>query len=212
MPEPDPTPTPTPTPAPQPTPSPAPTPEPPADPPLGEAGQRALEREREARKNEERARKAAEKERDDLKRAQESDQERLKREADEGKALSVTATDKLRKANLLTALSEKGLSGASAKAAARLIDGVEYDDEDEPTNLDARIDAAKADYGEGFFSGATPPTTPPPGTTPPATPPTHPNLHQGPRQPADPTEDDQFAAYMKTHFPQPAADPAAAAA
>jgi len=65
-----------------------------------------------------------------------------------------TAKRKLRKANLLEALTTHGLTGAKAKAAARLLDHVEYDDDDEPTNLQDAIKAATAEYGEEMFKGA----------------------------------------------------------
>jgi hypothetical protein len=74
-----------------------------------------------------------------------SEAERLKKEAEEGKALATSATEKLRKANLITALA--GTDGVvDAKAAAKLIEGVEYDTDDEPTNLDARVKALLEEF------------------------------------------------------------------
>ncbi len=65
-----------------------------------------------------------------------------------------TATEKLRRANLLTALADEGLTGAKARAAARLLDDVEFDDDDEPTNLKDAIKAATAEYGKELFGVA----------------------------------------------------------
>lgn len=174
---------------------------PPADAELGEAGQRAIAAERQARKDEEKRRKAVERERDALLAAQETEQDKLKREAAEGTAKSEAATAKLRKANLVSALNELGLP--KVKAAAKLLDGLEYDDDDEPTNLEERIEAAKAEYGpEVFAVGATPPT-PPEDEEPPPGGPTLPETHAGVRPPNDQaTEDAQFNEYMTRYFPQ----------
>lgn len=84
----------------------------------------------------------------ELENAQLSETERLKKEAETGRQLAETATGKLRTANLRDALAEKGFAGAQAKAVARLLSGVEYDDDDEPKNLDARLKAAAEEYGE----------------------------------------------------------------
>lgn len=83
-----------------------------------------------------------------------SETEREKKRADEAEARSSTATEKLRKANLISALVTAGM--ANPKAAARLIDGVEYDDADEPKNLDDAVKAAKAEYGDDLFKPARP--------------------------------------------------------
>jgi hypothetical protein len=165
---------------------PADPPQPPADQPLGEAGQRALVAEREARKAAEainaqsqdaRALKASEDARqkaereaaeaktrlETLQRAQESETERLKREAEEGRNLAQQGTAAVREARLLTSLTGRGLAGPNALAAVRLLDGVEFDAANNPTNLDARLTAARQLYGEAPFSaGATPPGTPSP--------------------------------------------------
>jgi hypothetical protein len=128
--------------------------DPPAgDPPgdLGEKGKAALDAERKARSDAEKRAKAAEKRAGELEKAQLSETDRLKKEAEEAKGLVSSATDKLRRANLLTALADKGLEGAKAKAAARLLDGVEFNDDDEPTNLDAALTAAKAEFGDQLF-------------------------------------------------------------
>jgi hypothetical protein len=91
---------------------------------------------------------------DAKKRAQElenaslSETEKLKKEAEDGRTLAESATGKLRTVNLRDALAEKGFAGTRAKAVARLLSGVEYDDQDEPKNLDARLKAAEAEYGD----------------------------------------------------------------
>ncbi len=85
--------------------------------------------------------------------------EKATKRADEAEAKITAATEKVRRANLLAALSDAGVT--KAKAAARLLDGVEYDDDtDEPTNLDTAITAAQAAFGDEMFKGAAPP---PPG-------------------------------------------------
>lgn len=167
---------------------------------LGDAGKAALDRERSARKTAEKDAKERQKRIDALEAEKLSETEKLKREADQGRTLAQQATGKLRRASLLTALGAEGLVGPKAKAAARLIDGVEYDDDDEPTNLADRLEVAKAEYGEEMFSAPTPPNG---GSE-------HPNLHQGVRREArSSSEDERFAAYMQQHFPE-AAEPAGA--
>lgn len=164
---------------------------------LGEGGKAALDAERQAKRDAEKRATAAEGKLKTFEDAQLSETEKLQKEAEEGKALAATATDKLRKANLVSALSDHGLTGGAAKAAARLLDKVEFSDDDEPKNLEDAIKAAKAEFGEAIFTGATP-TTPTP------------DLHPGARTPApDADEDAQYSAYMKANFPQTAATPAA---
>lgn len=124
---------------------------------LGEVGKAALDAERKARRDADKRAKDAETKLKTLEDEKLSEAEKLKREAEEGKAAGVSATEKLRKANLTLALADKGLTGAKAKAASRLLDGVEYDEDDEPTNLDVVITAAKAEYGEDMFKGVKPP-------------------------------------------------------
>jgi len=157
---------------------------------LGEGGHKALEAERVARKTAEKAQRETQKRLDEMTRAQESEQERLQREAEEGRALAARATATIRRANLLTAFAEQGVVGSRAKAAVKLVDGVEFDVDDEPTNLADRITAATAEYGD-LFSAETSAAG-------------HPNLHEGVRRDAVPNEDEEFAAYMQQHFPQSA--------
>lgn len=85
---------------------------------------------------------------EELENASLSETEKLKKEAADGRQLAETATGKLRTANLRDALAEKGFAGARAKAVARLLSSVEYDAEDEPKNLDARLKAAEQEYGD----------------------------------------------------------------
>jgi hypothetical protein len=207
-----PDPNPNPTPAPAPTPEPTPAPEPPTDPPLGPAGERALAAERDARAKAERELATERKARQDLERQSESETERLKREAEEGRQLAATATSTMQEAKLLLALNGKGLSGPKAQAAVKLLDDLEYDDGYQPTNLDDRITAAKAMYGDEVFVGATPAPAPTPTPTPEPPVSQHPAFVQGPQPLADEDEAKAMAEYMKQSFPQLAdADPASAA-
>src|SRR5690349_20203414 len=96
------------------------------------------------------ARKRAE----ELETAQLSETEKLKKEAEDGRRLAESATTKLRSANLRDALAEQGFTGARAKAVARLLSGVEYDDEDEPKNLKERLKAAESEFGDIAKAGA----------------------------------------------------------
>jgi hypothetical protein len=182
---------------PEPQPSPAPPPPPPAaatgDEPLGEAGKAALDREREARKVAEREAAAQKKRADDLEGEKLTDQQKLEKRAEDGDKRLGEGTEKLRRANLITALADKGLVGGKARAAARLLT-VEYDDGDEPKELDKAIEAAKAEYGEELFAGATPAGSgdQPGGDQPNGDQPQTPDLHQGARAPQ--TEQEEAAA------------------
>jgi hypothetical protein len=194
----------------EPVPDPAPVPDPPE---LGEAGKRALAAERERAKAAERkaAQLAQENETlkpfkqqaEELQRAQENDAQRLQREAEEGRRLAAEGAAQLQQAHTITALAQAGLIGAQAQAAMKLVDGVTYDPTThQPTNLEDRLEAAKAVYGAQYFEGATPAPTPN-GSTPPV--PGFPAVHQGPRATPEPNEDEQHAAFMRMHFPQFAA-------
>lgn len=130
---------------------------------LGEGGKAALDAERKARRDAEKRAKDAEAKLKAKEDAELSETERLKKRADELEGKADTATNKLREAKLLVALGEHGLTGARAKAAARLIDGVEYDtDTDEPTNLQDALASAMETYGDDLFAGATPAKPKPP--------------------------------------------------
>jgi hypothetical protein len=154
---------------------------------LGDAGKAALDAERKRARDAEKALKDAQAKLDEIEKSKLSETDKLKKDAEEGKQLAATATQKLRKANLILALADEGLTGGKAKAAARLLDTVDYDDNDEPTNLKDAITAATAEYGEDMFKGATPPPPPDP-----------PDLHHGPRSPVTDDEDAALAAM----FPQ----------
>lgn len=84
----------------------------------------------------------------ELENASLSEAEKLKKEAEDGRKLAESATGKLRAANLRDALAEKGFSGTQAKAVAKLLSDVDYDADDEPKNLDARLEAAAKEYGD----------------------------------------------------------------
>jgi len=94
--------------------------------------------------------------------AQLSEDERLRQQAEEGVKAREEGVRLVREAKLLTALTAHGLPGGQAKAAAKLLDGVEYDAAHEPTNLDAAIEKATAVYGATPFALPEPPRDPPP--------------------------------------------------
>lgn len=119
------------------------------DRPLGERGEAALASERAARRRAEReAReaKAALRRRED---ADLTETERLKKEAEEGRARGEAATAKLRKATLLAELTkdEHGIADARAATALAIADGLfEFDDDDEPTNAERAVEQLLAAY------------------------------------------------------------------
>ncbi len=147
-PNPDPKPDPKPDPNPDPDPDPKPDPKPDD---LGAGGKAALDAERKARRDAEKAAREAQAKLDALEAEKLSEAEREKKRADDAEAKVSTATERLRRANLMTALADEGVIGAKAKAAARLLDSVEYDDHDEPTNLADAVKVAKAEYGDDVF-------------------------------------------------------------
>lgn len=69
-----------------------------------------------------------------------TDQEKLARRAEDAEAKVTAAEEKLRRANLIAELARPEHGIVNAQAAARLIDGVEYDDGGEPANLDDILD------------------------------------------------------------------------
>jgi hypothetical protein len=200
------TPTPDPAPAPAvPAPAPAattpPATTPPADPPLGPSGEAALRAERAARQG-------LEKLLNEERRKNETAEDKAKRESKEREDAATLkleqGTTRLRQANTLLALQTQGVTGPSALAASKLIDGVEFDADDVPINLPARIAAAKTTYGEGPFGGATPPAAVPAGGAVPPGLPDHVPMHHGPRAPAGVSEDEAYNRAMKNVFPQAA--------
>lgn len=114
----------------------------PKDEPLGKGGEAALAAEREARKQAEKDAKAA---RAALKKHEDanlSETERLKKEAEEGKAASEAATAKLRKASLLAELAKPEHGIADARAATELAMAgktFEFDDDDDPKDVAASV-------------------------------------------------------------------------
>ena len=66
-----------------------------------------------------------------------SEQEKAAKRADEAERKAAAADAKLQRANLIAALADPDLGIVNARAAAKLIEGVEYDENGEPTNLGA---------------------------------------------------------------------------
>lgn len=100
--------------------------------------ERDLEKARDdAKKAKERAKDAEEKagKYDELTEQQKSDLQKAEDRASEAEKKAGDADAKLRRANLVAALSDPSLGIVNARAAAKLIEGVEYDDDGEPTNL-----------------------------------------------------------------------------
>jgi len=103
-----------------------------------ERAQADLEKAREdARKAKAKARELEEKagKYDQLTEQQKSDLQKAEDRAAEAEKKAGDADSKLRRANLIAALSDPSLGIVNARAAAKLIEGVEYDDDGEPTNL-----------------------------------------------------------------------------
>lgn len=185
-PTPDPAPTPDPKPdepTPTPTPEPTPAPDPKPDAPTG-AGElmldgkpfdpkRAMDTIYSQRESERRLRDELREAREKAAKYDELEREKLSREeqaelrANEAETKATNAERTLRKANLVAALTDPSLSIVNARAAAKLIEGVEYDDDGEPTNLGMPDDPssliakflAENDYLRG--KPASKPTPPP---------------------------------------------------
>jgi hypothetical protein len=173
-------------------------PAPPATPapaPLGEAGEKALKAERELRAAADKRARDAEAALEQARKANETETQRLVREAEErGKSAS---TADLRAAHLEASLAAAGITGPAATAASKLVDGLEFGADNRPLNLSDRLAAAKAAYGEQVFGGATPPAAPEPTPAPQL-----PDLHQGPRTPAaQQQEDAAFESAFGDMFP-----------
>lgn len=64
-----------------------------------------------------------------------SDQEKAEKRADAAEAKAAEADKKLRRANLIAELSKPEHGIVNAQAAAKLLDGVEYSDDGEPSNI-----------------------------------------------------------------------------
>lgn len=137
--------------------------DPPKDPELGAGGEAALKAERKLRQAAEKTARETRARLDALEAEKLSDTEKLQRRADDAEAALADARRLVRDANLTQALAAAGV--AHPKAAARLLDGVVFDDAShEPTNLDDALKAAKASYGDEMFKAArTPPANVNPG-------------------------------------------------
>jgi hypothetical protein len=156
-------PEPEPTLAPPAEPEPEPAATPPEDQPLGPNGLRALQDERDRRDAAERREREAQARLREYEEAQLTETERLQRAAQVGAEALATGVELAREARLLTALADRRIAGATAMAALRLLDGVEYDDTTHrPTNLDDALQRAQETYGEAPFR--TEPTPEPPPT------------------------------------------------
>ena len=165
---------------------------------LGPGGKAALDAERSARRRAEKQARETRQRLDALEAEKLSETEKLEKRAQDGDERAAKATTKLRRANLITALAEVGLVGTKAKAAARLLDQIEYDEDDEPSNLGERIAAAKKEFGAELFTVAT--TEPKQDKD---TKDDDPDTHAGAR-PGKPSadEDELMGQYMRQHFPQ----------
>lgn len=120
---------------------------------LGDAGKKALVAERDRANQAEKRARDAEAELKKIRDEKLSETERLKQENAEAKKQGAEGRKALRNANLLVALQVKGV--ANPRAAARLLDGVKYDDDrQEPLNLDDAITAAKTEFGDAMFRAA----------------------------------------------------------
>lgn len=75
---------------------------------------------------------------DELEAEKLSEQEKLTKRVEDAEAKAANANKTLQRANLIAALSQPGI--VNARAAAKLIEGVEYDDSGEPTNLGSADD------------------------------------------------------------------------
>jgi hypothetical protein len=102
---------------------------------LGDAGKAALDSERKARREADKRAKEAQDKLDAIEAEKLSETEKAAKRATEAEAKLTDATDRLRRANLIAELSKPEHGIVSAAAAAKLIEGVEYSDDGEPTNV-----------------------------------------------------------------------------
>lgn len=128
---------------------------------LGDAGKAALDAERKRAKDAEKALKDAQAKLDAIEQEKLSETEKAAKRATEAEANLAAAQEKLRRANLIAELSKPDHKIVNAQAAAKLIDGVEFGDDGEPTNLDAVL--PKFLEANAFLVGGPPP--PPKGVT-----------------------------------------------
>jgi hypothetical protein len=108
---------------------------------LGDAGKAALDQERKARRDAEKRAKDVEARLKKFEDDQLSEQEKAVKRAADAEGKVAQAEQRLRTANLIAELARPEHGIVNAKAAAKLIDGVEYDDDGEPTNLDTLLPA-----------------------------------------------------------------------
>lgn len=78
--------------------------------------------------------------------AQLSEQEKLARRAEEAEAKAAQAEDRIRRANLLVELSRPEHGIVDARAALKLIEGVEFTDTGDPANLDTVLPTFLEEY------------------------------------------------------------------
>lgn len=105
-----------------------------------------LKKERDARRAAERKAKRLARE------AREKDKPREDPKKDEGSPVDAI-TLKIRKANLKAALADEGITGKHAKAAMRLLEGLSFDEDDEPENLADALEDAEETYGTQVVRG-----------------------------------------------------------
>ncbi len=92
---------------------------------------------------------------DKIKADQLTEQEKAEKRAQDAESKAEAADSKLKAANLLVALTNTD-GVKNAKAAAKLIEGVEYDDNGEPTNLDTQVGVLFETFPEQKTDGSTP--------------------------------------------------------
>lgn len=120
---------------------------------LPEKVKQALRKERRARRRAERTARRLQRGAKDRRGGRDDD--RPARPADDdGKPDA--GTQKLQKANLLLALADKGYRGSQARLVSRLLDDVEFDDNDQPANLDDVLEEAQEVYGDALGRPARP--------------------------------------------------------
>ena len=132
----DPKPDPEKDPAPDPKPDPAPEPEPKPE-PLGDGGKAALAAERKARRDAEKSAKELKERLDAIEAEKLSESEKAIQRAEKAEQALADAQGKIRQAKLLAELAKPDYGIVDARSAAKLLEGVEYDDDGNPTNLGA---------------------------------------------------------------------------
>lgn len=122
---------------------------------LPERVKRALRKERRARRKLERENRRFKRDAAKARRTTSTGRRDDDRPADEdGKPDA--GTENLQKANLLLALVDKGYRGSQARLVSRLLDDVEFDDNNQPANLDDVLEEAQEVYGDALGRPAKP--------------------------------------------------------